>query len=111
MFTGMEEVAKGWKSVSAYDVEDDEDDRDVESEESLLPSFNKGDKFKCESTVIKSRKTSSPVEVHRSVAAFGNGEPVEVHNRQKDEGIHRRRTRNACNKSGHYRKALFDVLH
>lgn len=58
--TGMEEVAKGWKSVSAYDVEDDEDDRDVESEESLLPSFNKGDKFKCESTVIKSRKTSPP---------------------------------------------------
>ncbi len=56
--TGKEEVDKGWRSVTAY--EDEDDDEDLEAEESSLPNFKVGDSFTCASAVIKARKTSPP---------------------------------------------------
>ncbi len=53
--TGREIIDKGWKMV--YDAKDEEEDAE---EEQSLPKLTEGDRFTCESVLIKSGKTTPP---------------------------------------------------
>ena len=52
--SGRAVLEKGWKAVTADIVDEDE------AEEQTLPSFQKGDKFNCNSIQLKAQNTSPP---------------------------------------------------